>query len=197
MILTRTTLMANSAQNGGGIYGSRSFLPDSELPTLVLADCLLADKCAAAQGGGIWTERPLEMTDCVLAGNQTAGQGGAVYCRRASTELLVRNCTFFGNAAGAGSGIYVGAKAATALENTIVSFSAAGGAVECEGASGNELACCDVFANSAATGWAASLGSKESGATLPPIPASATRPGGISLWTNPRPARPPTPGPAV
>lgn len=83
------------------------------------------------------------------------GEGGGAACK--TCDATIRNCTFYGNAAANGGGVYCSDGAVVTIENTIAAFSTAGGGVLCDGASIPSFSCCDIFGNEVGDwiGWIA------------------------------------------
>jgi predicted outer membrane repeat protein len=90
---------------------------------------------------------------CLITGNSANDGGGALYCDSLSAPLLVA-CTLSGNQAPLGGGVYCGEMAPRpALQNSIVAFSPAGGAVYCDGEAAPVLSCSDVYGNTGGDWW--------------------------------------------
>ena len=88
----------SSSGNGGGLYVGTS-------NTVTVSDTTFDGITASGHGGAVYTNGPLlTLTDCTFTNNTaTASWGGAVY---ALGNLHVGGCTFDGNQASRGGGIY-------------------------------------------------------------------------------------------
>jgi predicted outer membrane repeat protein len=125
--LMRSTITANEARSGGGIYcsggspivehcvvvsnvASGIFAGEgtgggihcqSASPTLI--NCLLARNIAANDGGGVYAGRAV-LASCTVAGNTAVFLGGGL-CVNTGTDYRTdaRNCVFWGNSGCAGT----------------------------------------------------------------------------------------------
>ena len=125
--LMSSTLSANTASTGGGIYSDGSFSGNAALS---LTQCTISGNQASTSGGGIvnsGTEgrATLNLTSCTVSGNSAGYDGGGLYNQVASLNLSA--CTVSGNTAVFyGGGIYSitdsasGPRATLGLHNTIV-----------------------------------------------------------------------------
>jgi CSLREA domain-containing protein len=112
----------NASSYGGGAI-------DSQLGTLTIVDCTLANNSAQGNGGGIRSyDGNLTLRNCTLA-NNSAAIGGGVFNTAAGSDYpshaTVSNCTLSNNSAPNGGGIYndgtaSGATASLTLNNTIL-----------------------------------------------------------------------------
>jgi hypothetical protein len=128
-------------------------------PTFI--NCMFLRNSCGGSGGGLSGGKSDEGTavflGCVFAGN-VATQGGGLISE--FHELTVTNCTFSDNSASAGGGIFVRNTAPT-IENTIVTFSGNGGALQCAGDSIPTLISCDIYDNVGGD-WVGCLAGQES-----------------------------------
>ncbi len=125
---------------GGAVYVAGGSCPRLE-------GCLLIDCTSQGYGGAIGTDGgAYELDRCTLAGNMAAADGGGIYAAGAMASS-VSSCTFYGNSAVLGSGIYVTDDVSLAMSHTIVSFGLTGEALACGGTATATLTCCDVYGN--------------------------------------------------
>jgi predicted outer membrane repeat protein len=118
--LTRCTLQANSAGQGGGAVALSQYALDEG--SFIAEDCIFLDNVSDAPGGAIhcFLNSP-RFTRCTLARNRAVQGGGAVFCRDGSSPVFA---------------------------NCILAFNESGGAIACEGATGEPaITCSDVFGN--------------------------------------------------
>jgi predicted outer membrane repeat protein len=104
MQMTGTIVRANSAQEGGGIYGQDTVVD--------LTSTVIHDNVASADGGGLSnngdpeSDNILNIATSVISGNQAGGYGGALYNQgrvAAKGTLIARNTAAVG-----GGGIFDG-----------------------------------------------------------------------------------------
>jgi len=130
----------NVADYGAGLYCQYS--------SPVLLNCRFIENGGASEGGGIYCEASSPVLEyCILAGN-SAGWGGGLCCSVISAPVLL-NCTLYGNHGHfVGGGIDCYGYSEPRLENTILAYSTAGGAIVCDDGTGSPvLYCSDVFGN--------------------------------------------------
>jgi len=130
----------NGADYGAGLYCQYS--------SPVLLNCRFIENGGASEGGGIYCEASSPVLEyCILAGN-SAGWGGGLCCSVISAPVFL-NCTLHGNHGHfVGGGIDCYGYSDPRLENTILAYSTAGGAIACDdGTSSPVLYCSDVFGN--------------------------------------------------
>lgn len=112
-----------------------------------ITDCVVETN-GADGGAGIYLRYgTFTMTGCEVLWNETwAGSGGGLLSYQ--SDLNITNCTFMGNMALAGGGMYVDCENFT-LTRTIVAYSLGGGGVwyGYEPYRAVSIACCDVFEN--------------------------------------------------
>jgi len=88
-------------------------------------------------------------TSCTFHGNATSGLGGGCYFYYYSSTTMTE-CTFVGNSAQAGGGLYFIMPTNPVISETIIAFSPDGEAVFYpDGGSFADLYCCDFFGNAA------------------------------------------------
>ncbi len=129
--LTSTTLEANSATDGGGIYLAR--MVDTTLVGLLSLDNL------AVTGGGLLAEActGLSLESGRVTGNQASGEGGGVMLRD-SVDVTLTQGRVSNNLAAYGAGVFVRASDPVQLDSVKISTNAAsvdGGGVYCEAGS--------------------------------------------------------------
>lgn len=128
----------------------------------VFTDCVIAHNQVVfygeppgyeANGGGMYCGGGTPtLIRCTFIGNEArgayiqgdyyGGSGGAIY----GGGFTLINCTLYGNTARfEGGGLFVTGGAV--IRNTVVAFSAAGGAVACWNSEAPVLSCCDLFGN--------------------------------------------------
>ncbi|MBO7726741.1 MAG: hypothetical protein J6S40_09790, partial [Thermoguttaceae bacterium] len=108
--LVDLVIIGGNADNGGGIYNSR---------TLKLANCVVTKNSATRYGGGIYNlSGTLTLSGSVISANSAdANVGGGIYT---SGTLTLSGSTVSGNTSKNGGGIYISSGKVT-LTNTILS----------------------------------------------------------------------------
>jgi len=86
-----------------------------------------------------------ELHYCIFSGNESDHHAADVHLF--DSTVLLDHCTLYGGSALDGGVIFVDDGGVAALRNTIVAFSQAGQAVECNGSGEAVLDCCDVYGN--------------------------------------------------
>jgi predicted outer membrane repeat protein len=101
------------------------------------------------------------LISCVFTENTSTGFGGGIWCNYSSPQMT--NCTLFGNRADAGGGgMYCYAFCTPVIENTIIAYSTAGGALVCEPQYNDPyLSCCDLYENTGGD-WAGAIANQGS-----------------------------------
>jgi predicted outer membrane repeat protein len=132
----------NSGYWGGGMYRSG--------PDAAVINCTFLGNIAEADGGGMFTMSAsyidTQVSSCTFYENTAYRNGGGISCH--TIWPVINSCTFYGNSASSGGGIYSGYSALPFIENTIIAFGLAGGAIGCGGASHEAiLTCCNIFGN--------------------------------------------------
>jgi predicted outer membrane repeat protein len=127
----------NEADEGGAVV---SYLGSD--PRFV--GCIFSSNVAAGSGGAMKCENDgsVELTDCTFSGCSTDGAGGAISLWD-GVEATISGCTLSGNSATGGAGIAESAHCS--VENTIIAFSGAGGAIATDHAI--VLSCCCLHGN--------------------------------------------------
>jgi hypothetical protein len=149
---------------GGGIL--------CEFASPAIVDCASVQNEAGWGAGMLFWGSNAEVTDCWIEANHATYNGGGIYCTVGSRTVFTRTttcgntapqgrgggmvcngtapriveCTFYGNRAWGGGGLWLLNASEPILENTIVAFSVEGEAVLCLD-SGARLSCCDLFGN--------------------------------------------------
>jgi hypothetical protein len=120
LTLTNSTLAANTARNGGGIFNNAG--------TVAASRCTFSGDYSTFQGGGIYNNQGLmTLTDSTLVGNQTNasnGSGGGIY--NTGGTLTVSNSTLSGNSANYGGGIYSDFNSTLTVTSSTLSSNIAG-----------------------------------------------------------------------
>jgi len=131
-MLNHCTLSGNSASSGGGaaggtlynclVTGNSAGHCGGGADGCTLNNCVLSGNSAGSGGGGAsWSM----LNNCTLTGNSAngwAGGGGAF-------EAMLNNCTLTGNSASVGGGAVAGPFGTVSMNNCIVYFNSAQGAV--------------------------------------------------------------------
>jgi len=144
----------NTADNAGGGMNANG-------ATGMLSGCTFRGNWALWGGGGLYNyhSSPL-IDDCIFDGNTCDHWGGGLHNTQIDSQPTVVGCTFHGNGAPAGSGIYNRVDAQVAIENTTIAFGTEGEAVYCGGESTAILTCSDVYGN-AGGDWSGYLAGQE------------------------------------
>ena len=122
----------------------------------VLSGCLFQGNSAVDRGGAACSFSTFLATECTFIDNAAETKGGALWLS-ADSYSIVSHCTLVGNSAAMGGGIFLwGFNPPPVMENNIIAFSGAGGAVHDEGQSPVVLACCDLYGN-AGGDWTGSI----------------------------------------
>ena len=122
LTVSRSTVTANSAYSGGGIYN---------LGTLTISDSTVSHNTAQFVGGGIRNRGELSLINATISGNRTEEAGAGI---SSDATLSVTNSTVTDNrtASRGGGGIWTRFSGTTELINTIVANNPSGG--DCSGA---------------------------------------------------------------
>lgn len=113
---------------------------------------------ASSNAAGLWCQNGSvpRLEWVVLAGNYTPGVGGGMHCW--GSAPVVRNSTFYDNAAGdGGCGISLEACGLTLL-NSIIAYGAEGEAVSCSQPGAIQISCTDIYGNQGGN-WAGCISS--------------------------------------
>ena len=116
--VTDSLVTANSATDGGGIWGFRwrpantSLYLATESP-IALHNTTLNNNLATNEGGAIWSATTLIVAGAHISGN-SAPNGGAIY---SSGRLTLADSTVSGNSATNGGGIYLTRRSRSDLPN--------------------------------------------------------------------------------
>lgn len=142
-----------SGLGGGGLYCSG-------LTTLV--NCTFRENiCDNGSGGGLYfipesDSDHLALDGCCFTGNLVQGGCGAGMAASDfwgyDPSLSVSDCTFYGNGSlytwvWEGGGMCISGNSSAIIENTLIAFSAEGGAIWCDGPNPPTLTCCDIYGN--------------------------------------------------
>lgn len=140
---------SNVAANG-------AFLCWHASPTLV--GCRFSNNFASTTGGAVFLQDDCDptFTNCLFENNTTHGYGGAIYndercAMGGSSQPLITNCTFVGNAGPMGAVLYndqhsLNCQAVPVFANCILSFNTGSPAVVNNG--GNpQFSCTDIYGN--------------------------------------------------
>lgn len=129
----------NTAGWGAGLlfWGSAS----------VVEDVWVADNVSDVNGGGIYctTGDVTQFERVTVVGNSTSGSGGALVANTCAP--VVRHGTFHGNHAQSGGAVWILGGASPEFQNTIITGTTPGTAIECAGGA-PIFSCCDLFGNS-------------------------------------------------
>ncbi|MHC4474875.1 MAG: right-handed parallel beta-helix repeat-containing protein [Planctomycetota bacterium] len=95
--------IGNKADDGGGIF-------NDGYDGTVIDDCVFYNNHADDDGGGISNRGGApEISSCLFTGNSAGDYGGGMYSDesgRGTGEMLMVNCTFYGNIADRGGGMF-------------------------------------------------------------------------------------------
>lgn len=133
-------ILGNTATtNGGGI--------DAYDSSPTVRGCTIAGGNAGHHGGGIICHNSGSLIDaCLVSNNSGTSYGGGLSCWE-SSAVTVQGCTFYSNVTtGLGSEVH-SRNSATSIENSILAFGQAGGAVYSEAGGSILLSCSDIFGN--------------------------------------------------
>jgi spore coat protein CotH len=103
-------------QNGNSVSSSGGGVRIE--PAGQLVNCILRNNVSQKYGGGAALLGGGELRNCLLHDNAAGEWGGGLYTFTASDVPLVQSCTFSGNSAGDGGGVYLNGTAT--LRNSIV-----------------------------------------------------------------------------
>jgi len=127
----------NTAVTAGGLWCEDS--------APLLADCLISENGASDLGGAMaGVSSAPQFTRCGFVRNSALSGGGG---HGTQSHLTLVGCTLFENSAAAGGCLVVDPSSVLALENTIIAFTLAGEAIECEVDGQATLTCCDLYGN--------------------------------------------------
>lgn len=161
LTVTNSTISANAARNGGGIY-SAGRLSQAGLPARVeVANTILSENSAAASGGAIANDLQgdLVLSDVSVTGNTAEGEGGGVATVGKSTLAITRG-VFSGNAcADAGGGVSTATEGAVTIDASEFSENSAeeGGGLMLDG-KGPARVVDSIFSENAVTGEGGGIG---------------------------------------
>ena len=137
-----------AAAGGGGV----SFDGESNL---VFVNCLIAGNQAERGGGLFGLDSRLSLSDCVVAGNTASLRGGGMYAGSDSDSDL-SSCTFAYNEAPTGGALDAVFNSHYHFTQSIVAFSAVGGALAMSYGSSAEFSCSNLYGN-AGGDWAGDI----------------------------------------
>jgi hypothetical protein len=105
LVLTASTLAANSALNGGGIYNAGDLtVTDSTIGDYTTANSNNMAANSATSGGGVWSNSSARLTNVTIAGNQASMTGGGIDV--AGGRFVLCNTLIGFNSSGAAPGSY-------------------------------------------------------------------------------------------
>lgn len=114
-----STITANSATNGGGIYSARN---------MELTNVTISSNNASGDGGGIWISGELILNSVNVLSNR-ATNGGGIATKSNTAPLTIDNSTFISNlATGNGGAIHNAFAITQTISNTIFSTNGTSGA---------------------------------------------------------------------
>ena len=114
LTLNNVTVSGNSSGGGGGLFN---------YATAILNTSTLSAN-SASTGGGLYNLATATLTNTTLSGNSATSQGGAIY-NYLNVSLV--NVTLSNNSAPTGGALFMQSGTTTALTNTILAYSSAGG----------------------------------------------------------------------
>ncbi len=114
LTLNNVTVSGNSSGGGGGIFN---------YATAILNTSTLNGN-SASTGGGLYNLATVTLTNTTLSGNSATNQGGGLYNYFNATLV---NVTLSNNSAPTGGALFMQSGTTTALTNTILAYSSAGG----------------------------------------------------------------------
>jgi hypothetical protein len=147
--LESCTFESNTADYGAaiGLWTAPSY------PEIV--DCAIRHNEARVVGAGIYAGRvDVRIEGCLIHHNTAADKGGGIYLAEVPSALITR-CTIAKNTAGTGGGIRVASGSYVTVENAIIAFQYAGGAIQTIGDNTLQVGCCDAFGNVGGDAWPA------------------------------------------
>jgi hypothetical protein len=131
-VVSDCQFISNTALSQGNPDGNEALGGGVVCTDATLIDCLFIENSATAS-----SQPPVEQR----------GEGGAVV---AEAGASLSGCTLSGNrATTAGAGVHFRTAGVTTIENSIIAFSTAGGAVSCVSGAAPFLVCTDMFGNAA------------------------------------------------
>ena len=118
--INNCTISGNSADKGGGIYCEES--------NVTIAECSITSNSAARDGGGIYCEESdVSFTECSITRNSAMHEGGGICAEGHDNILTISLCTFAGNSAEIGGGMYSSNNYATLTNCTFSGNQSSGG----------------------------------------------------------------------
>ena len=140
--ITDCQFEGNTAKSGGAVA--------TYLCEATIEDCAFVGNSTHWYHGGAIDLYSCDaaISRCTFIGNTATAFGGGIHCNFGSDAAIV-NCTFAHNTAEDGAGVATGINSHPTVENSIIAFSFAGGAVYCHDYDPGtiSLACCDLYGN--------------------------------------------------
>jgi len=155
------TFIGNSANGGGGMYIGDR----GDHSPLMVIDCIFQENTAAGRGGGVVAARSMAptLTNCTFVGN-TASDGGGMYNH--FSDSTVTNCSFSGNTATDDGGGIFSQQSSTTVANCTFSGNhgfKGGGIANFQG-SPTVTNC--TFSGNTASMWGGGIDNNQSGTTV-------------------------------
>lgn len=137
-ILQDCHFKGNLAITGGGLCSSSS--------DPILERCVFDSNTVSMAGGGVWGyDASPSLFSCLISRNVGGAEGGGLWLSGGGATLT--NCTIVKNEADTGTGMFVGVSSAPAIDKSIISVNASGGAFIIDGTSSVQFTCTDIADN--------------------------------------------------
>ncbi len=134
-----------------GASGSGGGLSANDGGVVTVSNCMFSGNWSNQYGGGMeLCSFVATVSGCTFEDNLVladSGGGGGVACTWTVDPVTLTNCTFSGNWAPFGAGVYCAETVSLVVEQTIIAFGTPGEAVYCVPGAGATLTCCDVYGN--------------------------------------------------
>jgi hypothetical protein len=137
-LLQNCLFKGNQASAGGGLSCSSS--------DPILEHCVFDSNGVTEGGGGVWAyDASLSLSYCLISRNDGGAEGGGIWLSGSAAELA--NCTIVKNEADTGTGMFVRFHSRPAIDKTVISVNAPGGAFIIDETSTVVFTCTDIAEN--------------------------------------------------